>query len=360
MYTILFILILLIYSLDKSSNKKNYVGWITIFLIIIGGFRHFQIGTDTPGYIEAYLNAAHWNIPFENYFKKSEPLFYIYQDSLSKLNISYTIYLLCIAVFYYGVVCHFIRRYSKDSRLSFFIFIALGHFLFSMAGIRQTIAMGFQLLCFMSLLDKKYLKSVFFLLIACGFHITSISFAVVYLLNYLPLNIPFICIMFALVMIGLTTGGDYAVQAAQFLWEDARVYEESDGGLSVFLILLVLSVFTILIYRKNHIKMKNYRKRHIMTSEDVISDNGFSSLAIKMLLVALFFQAVGTKQADTFRIAYMFDIVAIALIPNAIYKLRLDIRSVFYWVLIFLIILRFYLLILPVSPDFYPYKFFFE
>lgn len=355
MYTLLIVLILILFPLDKGKNKTLYIIAITLLLIVIGGFRSEMIGTDTPGYVQNYLISKYYWWDWHNRLNENEPLFYAFQHTLSSAGYSYTVFLTFVAAFYYSVIAIFIRRFSKDARLSFLLFIALGQFLFSMAGIRQTLAMGFQLLCFMSLLDKKYLKSVIYLLLACGFHITSIAFAIVYLLPLIPLSWPFVLVIIALTFLGFTTGGNYAVMAAEMLWGSKRLYAESDGGTSVFLILCVLSAFSLYIYWKYYRhERKDDNNGKVAKSRDL----DFISLSIKMLLVALVFQAVSNKQADIFRVTYMFDITAIALIPNEILKLKPTPRKIAYWSLVVLIIARWYLL--PAGKDFYPYRFFWE
>ena len=98
---------------------------------------------------------------------------------------------------------------------------------------------------------------------------------------------------------------------AERIWGDARNYTSEFGGISTFLLLIVVCIATLLFYPKitsNH--------RGLQREDERVQDNFF----FKMLVLSVAFQFLAIWQANAFRLAMIFHISMLPLLPNVLNK----------------------------------------
>ena len=302
-------------------GRKSYFVLITFVLTVIAGLRGISVGTDTPGYYRAFEASSYFSIDtIKLIIRSKEPFFYIFQSFISAKTHNFTLFLLLIALFYNTCVSRFIFRYSANPVISYLMFFSMGYYYFSMAGIRQTIAMGFLLLAIEALLENHRIKSLVCILIASCFHVTSLIFFLVLVLYYIPLNSIYLTIIGVISIVTYRYGNLLYPIFTKFVWGDSRTYTDDFGGTST-LILLILIVAAALFVHKG--LMRKPSKDNVDTEENqqykniqqvLIEDQLFA----KMILFSIPLQVLAIYQASAFRLAMIFHIVSIALVPNVI------------------------------------------
>ena len=343
--------------LKKPKKAYCYILFIAFSLII--GLRHYSIGTDTYSYVFNFLRAKGLSeTPLYMLLDYREFLFLLFRNIVREFTDSYTIYLLLIAFFYMGSVLCFIYKYSTIPSISVLLFMSMGYFSFCMSGLRQTIAMGIFIIAVMALQEKKYIKCAILLLIATGFHISSIIYFAALIAYFLPLNKIYISVCTLLTALFAANGGRYIQIATDYLWGSDRNYSGNDSGSGTVLFLLIsIAVFCLAFY-KNMIdkKAKNRSQNGALSNKVSDADRFF----MKLLLISIPFQSLALINANAFRIAIPFHFFHIALLPNVINKVRnRNTRIIGKATIIILLIAFFYISTYP-SNNLSPYYFYWQ
>ena len=114
------------------------------------------------------------------------PAFKIYTALMRTLTDNYHIYFMIPAFFVQYAFVRFIRKYSPSFVLGIGLYFLLGTYVFSIAAMKQTIAMAFLLLAIPYLLEKKYLPFLLLVFTAFLFHTYAITFVILPLFTVRP------------------------------------------------------------------------------------------------------------------------------------------------------------------------------
>ena len=331
-FVILILYILLVNYLCRCiapHKKLLYCILVACAFILISGLRSKFIGVDTISYVKTFLKSSPFTwAQFLNTIKKPEFLFYTYRMLVRTVTEHYTLFLFPIAVWYVSCVTFFIYKYSSYPMISYLLFLSMGYFFLSMAGLRQIIGMAFLLLALDKLIQKKHLLCLLLIVIASCFQITSLAFLVIYLINLLPLN------KWYLIGIGALTGASYILgagallQVVNMVWGNTRGYVKIEyGGISTYILLILISICVLVFYphilspkRSDLLLVPGGYIKHCREKKPILELKGFitDQLFFKMLLFSIPIQLLAIYQANVFRIAMMYHIAVLALIPNTI------------------------------------------
>ncbi len=308
---------------EKIQNgKKVYFFAISALLIFFAGFRDMTVGTDTKSYVNGFLTC----LPFSEVnwveFAREEPefLYFAYRSLVRQFTDNYIWFLLPISVFYITVVARFIYKYSEYPSISFLVFLSMSYYAFSMAGIRQTIGYAFLLLATEALINRKRLLCCLFILIGGGFHVTSLLYFVILLIDIVPLGFIFVAV------IGIASIVCYlnAMSFAQFfveMFDKSESYLKQEFGGNIVLGVVVMVCIAAILLHPDLFKKSspdiNAKGKKIMS--DLQREQFFMKLvlfSIPILIMVIF-------QASIFRIAAMFHLYMMFLIP-AVLKRQKD------------------------------------
>ena len=95
-------------------------------------------------------------------------------------------YLMLFALGTVGVYLWFIRKYTNHLWLSMYYFLTMGVYTFTMAAIKQTVAVAFLLIATDSAIEKKYVRFAFWVLVAELFHPYAFVYLIVPFLFFSP------------------------------------------------------------------------------------------------------------------------------------------------------------------------------
>lgn len=170
----------------RCSRDWAYVLLVTI-LVFFAGMRYDY--NDTWNYVSGFRSA-----PFLGDFLKSEtirdvfayPLFHLFQSGFkSAYNNAYA-FIFVTSLFTQVCFLWFIKRYSTNFTFSIFLYFTLGTFCFTLAAIKQVLAISVLLLAMPFLEQKKWIRYYLMVFIAMTLHTYALAFAVLPLFRLRP------------------------------------------------------------------------------------------------------------------------------------------------------------------------------
>lgn len=182
----------LVCSICRVSKFLQNVLFVLVVLLsaVLFGLRDKAIGTDTSGYVYDFFSGickfSNWNEFISNSFRldKLELLYTRWNYCVSLLTHDFNLFLFLTGVLMYGLFYYafFKERKIISLNLAFFIFF-FAFYNGSYNALRQYMAMAFCMVGFSMLMEEKYKWSVFFAIVACGFHQTAFLFFLVILIK---------------------------------------------------------------------------------------------------------------------------------------------------------------------------------
>jgi hypothetical protein len=341
-YLILFGFVFLFYGIEKTKSFKNFpfLEFAFFLIYLFSGLKNDLVGIDTIGYKSVYELSSSVNFfNFDYYYFEKGFLFLM--NLLNFFNLDFRVFLLLVYFLIYFPIYLLIKKYSKDPFFSLFILLTYTFFVFFLSGLRNSIAISFSVLVFVS--PKKNFYSFFLdiliILFSSFFHVTAIILLPFYLLiNTVKFNniVFFFMILFAILTYQyrnliydlLVTNFNYPYSPFSFNF----------GGNLLFQLSLFLS-FSFLIFP--FFKLTSIEKRMLF----------YFSVGFLLLLV--------TGESVLSRTAMYFTIYIIILIPN-LFKYILFYKIIKLTIFVFLIFFILYYYLIPGRYDITPYKFFWE
>jgi len=172
----------------QSRQNRFFYLMLLLTLILPVGLR--RIYNDTGAYINNFLEAP----ALDELFTTGElhilqnPAFDIYTSSVRQFTDNYSIYFLIAASFVYISFAGFIRKHVKPYVFGIGLLFCLGTYVFSIAAMKQVIAMAILLNAVEKLIDRKYVQYFLIVFIAFLFHTYAIAFLVLPLFIGKPWN----------------------------------------------------------------------------------------------------------------------------------------------------------------------------
>ncbi len=326
---------------DKAKRMFFILCGIAMFSII--ALRHNEVGsTDSSHYYE------HWDLmsrltygELKNYIAgaRFEPGYCVFVWLFSHVFPEEQFVFVISAIIFTVAVCRFIYINSKDSELSFVMFICLGLYSFMVQGLRQSIAMCICLFAIEFIKKRKFLLFVLLVLLATTFHSSSIVFFVVYFLYGLKLNIRTILLSLG-VAGGLLALSGPITTLGNMLFEREYEGEIESGGYVAVAIYIIIIVASILFAGKRR------------------KENDYSFFVYMTFLGLIFYVMRYTGVLIAERISFYFLFGQLIALPNAI--ARFD-KNVSFIIKCFVIVLCFVLFAYRLSGDgLVEYRFFWQ
>lgn len=301
-YIILFLIIFLNYSI---KDKKTYCWIVGTMLVLFAGLRANTIGQDTPQYQYIYEDFIKYG--YEDMLRlrggsgDSEIGYFVLQAVLSHL-VNYNVFKFLCSAFTIIPACFVIYKYSRKPHISFFVFFALPIFsLLSMCAMRQGIAFGMCMLAFHFAVTRRLKYFLLCIVWATLFHISSIFFLPIYLINSLKYRRKYNWWVIAImILVGITSSSIFI-----FLAQYSRMqYEIGDaGGVKMLLFFLGLYLASFFIQTE---KLR-----------DNINKFNFYLLAYTILL-----WLIGMNLAAVFRLAAYTEFFLCLYVSNTLIEIR--------------------------------------
>lgn len=284
-----------------TYNNKYYIFLISLVLIFILGFRGMDVGIDTKVYYDIYNSVKEFSLGIF-FVEDIECGYYLLQYFVKSVFGEFQILLLIVAIFFITVISYHIYKYSSNPWLSYILFIIYGFYSFAMSATRQTIAIGFIMIAYEFIKQKKLFKFLIFVFIAMLFHISAIIFLPAYWFNKFKLNRKNILLFF---MVGIALIG--LRSPIQIIMNNfARIkYPPLETGGDIMYIFMLISVLIGVIYRRPFMEksMNNIYLFYMMLS------------ALLIMPLTQFHPAV-------MRLYFYFFVFLIIYIPNLLSSIK--------------------------------------
>lgn len=250
---------------------------LTVPLILLIGLRSDY--NDTAAYIDGFNNAptlvTFWTDP-DNYALLHNPLFQFYTALMRTLTDNYHVYFMVSATFLIVSVVYFLWQIAERDTflLSVFTYYTLGTCLFSLAAMKQTLAMAILGYAVLALIDKKYTRFAVITFIAGLVHTYAWFFLVILLLTGKPWRLRTFLVVFTTLLIMLTFRStitrflDYAEELGKGASEELVF---SGQGINIFRVIVYAIVPVTTFLFQPILTPQMERKHYIMLHMSIIS-----------------------------------------------------------------------------------------
>lgn len=264
---------------EKVYLKKDRLFYVimSVILILFVGLRTGY--NDTGAYKQAYellpkdpsvFQGIDWAIG-------NNPGFKVMNGILRILGVSTQNFLMFYAVLTVGIYLWFLRKYTADLWMTVFLFITMGTYTFTMAAIKQCVAVAFCLVGVDRALQKKWISYVFWTVLACTFHPYSLMYAAVPFLLFRPwTGRTFVMLLaFGIAGIGMESLLGSLINVTTMLGEEYTVEEFSGNGVNIFRLLVVwvpvlLSFWARKFWRRNPDEKENLIMNLTMLNAEIM------------------------------------------------------------------------------------------
>lgn len=225
---------------ETKHNKKLCLQIITVVLACFSGLRSWWMG-DLIKYYTLYTecNNAGWrDRVFENYTNIGIRLLF---RGAGFLGMSFEVCIFIISMFIAIALGVLIYKYSPSPYWSYLMFIAMGFYIFTFSGLKQTCAMGFVMLAMIEILDNKLGRFLVWTLIATVFHAPAIIFLAAYPIAKKKVDIIYIVITIAAIAAVYLFRGQIVELLAETYYEGEKFYAASGtiGGRALMMIFIM-------------------------------------------------------------------------------------------------------------------------
>lgn len=341
-------------DVNSPKNRKNYIFFVSIILILQSGLRNFAVGADTYAYLEIFkeVKGMSWKDIFftwDEYFSfgiGKDPGYLIFQKVLQYFLPEYQLFLFAIAIIFFSALGNFIYKNTRritDVMFAFVLYSILFYPFFSITGHRQTIATAAALYGYELIKRKKLLQFLLLMFIFSSIHKSVLIYiplyffrsqkAVKYLLISLALLIPlFFYFADVLSFFFQSVDNNYAAYGH---FEELKPYNYVTFNLIIFF----LGVIT---YKQS-------------LKQTIYPDTQFWYAA---LLLATFFTTQVFQIHGFMRVIYYFSIFNLLLLPHILKIMALKFKISYVQLMAWSIITLLFLYIQAAQGS--EYKFFWQ
>lgn len=297
---------------------------VVLFLTIIVGFRDITVGTDTSHYALGYTYIASRELNLDVLFGYSAPVYTLLCKGLSFVSGDNILLRIVSALITYFCFYNIIKKSSSNPFISLFLLIAFIYFTASMNASRQVLATSIACLGLIQLFkENKVLCGFLLLFVASAIHLSVAVFFIVPIINFLFKNLnilnTFILSVILAILVSILYKNILTLISEYFT--HYKIYTAGDR-FNVFytdyksnLFPLYLFYFAcIVIYVLSSLKNCENQTNHVL---------------LPILTFAAVIGILNPFNEIIFRIVFPIFFLMIIFIPNTVYKLKSQIKSLF-------------------------------
>lgn len=292
-------------SLARKHAESIFCNLAFAGIVFLAAFRGESVGADTGGYMLHYMEMPYYTFAGVLDRYHGYEFFYLVAKLFSLIEMPMWVWLGFIEFFYVTAIRRLIYNFSSDKLYSIMIFVSIGLFGFSLAGLKQTFAMALMLHAFLFFVDKKYLWSALLIVLTYYTHPACLIFGFGFLL-YILRNKRYYYIIFVSIIIIIVFG---AMATMSFLVGllnqdhfDVYINEEGTYTTSTLFFYLLLLATAIPF-------CKQYIKEHEM-----------AKVFLGFLIIACSLQTLAAYSNNLFRLAYLYTPFYLVFLPNVFDK----------------------------------------
>ena len=272
-----------------QHGEKQYIRKEKLFYIVMAISMAIYVGlrtwyNDTVTYMGSYQMLLKTNSIFEGIEWKlgSSPGFMLVNNILKQLDFSVQSFIMFYALITVGIYLWFIRKYTDNLWMSVFFFYTMGGYTFTMAAIKQCVAVAFCLVAVDRFIQKKRWTFILWVLLASTFHPYSLMYIIIPLLTFRPWTHKTFLMLgaFGVAGISLQRMLGVVVDITSMLGEEYDLNSFSGDGVNIFRLLVIWAPIVLsLLARKSISRSDNCENNLIMN---------LSMLNAEIMFIALF------------------------------------------------------------------------
>lgn len=295
-----------------EKNRKAYIIFITILLVLQSGLRNVAVGADTYQYflifervkIQSWSEIINSVVSYYNLDEGKDPGYTVFQKLFQYVSRNYQIYLFFVAILFFSSLGYFIYKNTRrvsDAMFAYVLYSVLFYSMFSITGIRQTVATAIALWGYELIKRKKLVFFLILIVLASTIHRSVLIFIPLYFirnkkaLKYLLIS----CLILLPFMFYYSNIISSFFQAMDSTYSDYQ-HMESLRPYTYVIMNLVVFFLGVATY-KDSLKQKEYPKTHFWYAA---------------LIIATFFTTQVFQIHGFMRVIYYFSIFNILLIPH--------------------------------------------
>lgn len=322
-----------------TTQRKKYIVFITILLILQSGLRHLAVGADTFAYYDTFerLKGISWKeilntaSAYYNLGEGKDPGYLILQKLFQYISDDYQNYLFFIAIIFFSALAYFIYKNTRmvsDALFAFVLYSTLFYSFFSITGIRQTLATALVLWSYELIKRKKLFYFLLLILLASTIHKSALIFIPLYFIRSKK-AIKYLLIAFMILLPVMFAFSDTISLFFKSMDDTYNDYEHQANLRPYNFVILHLVIFMMgLVTYKASLQQKLY------------SNTWFWYAA---LLLATFFTTQVFAIHGFMRVIYYFSIFNLLLVPHMFnllaFKWKISPKQLMTWGIILLVLL---------------------
>lgn len=251
-----------------GRQDRFWFGIMAVAMILFVGLRTQY--NDTQNYTSAYKAME---VPESLFAQMSwelgdNPLFTVCNRILRKLSFSDQSFLLFYTAATLGLNLWFLRKYVSNVPMAVFLFFTVGMFTFSMAAIKQCLAMAICLIAVDRALRGKYLSFALWVLLAAGFHPYALMYFIVPLLMFRPWSLMTVVMLAVFAVIGVIMESlvGTIVDVTDLLGENYDAEAFTGEGVNPFRVAVVAVPILVSFLTRQQIAHENNRVQNLMVN----------------------------------------------------------------------------------------------
>ena len=260
---------------DKIYRHKEKIFFflMAVVAIVFVGLRTSYNDTETYRYSYELMPTGMGNILNLDLSLGSNPGFNILNTILKTIGFSMQDFLMIYAVVTVGINFWFVRKYSDNIWLSVFLFFTMGCYTFTMAAIKQCVAVAFCLVGIDRLLREKKISFVFWILLASTFHPYSLMYLIAPFLMFKPwTNKTYILLaVFGLIGLGIQPLLGTVVDITTMLGEEYDAATFTGEGINIFRLAVVWVPVIVSFFVRKYLREANTKKDNLILNLTILN-----------------------------------------------------------------------------------------
>lgn len=289
----------------KHIKEQKYSHVIWAIIVLMAALRSTKVGTDTMGYLIDYSDMPFYDFDgiVEQY--KGYIGYYYASKIFSFADMPVQVWFGFVMAFYSYSMMMFINKYSADKLFSILVFVTIGLFIFSMAGLKQVMSMSFMMLAFLQFVKKQYWVAAILGFGAYLCHSAGLIFIAAFPLYLIREKKYFMPLIVATVAFIYLYGELFMSSMVDVLNDEHfEGYLVKDNSYSYVTLVFYVSIITM--------AFLGYKDYHNAKPDEANLVMAFSVIACGMQILA-------SISPNMFRLAYLYSPFMMILLPNACY-----------------------------------------
>lgn len=260
---------------DKIYRHKEKIFFFLMAAVAIAfvGLRTSYNDTETYRYSYELMSTGMGNILNLDLSLGSNPGFNILNTILKTIGFSTQDFLMIYAVVTVGIYFWFVRKYSDNIWLSVFLFFTMGCYTFTMAAIKQCVAVAFCLVGIDRLLREKKISFVFWILLASTFHPYSLMYLIAPFLMFKPWTKKtyILLAVFGLIGLGIQPLLGTVVDITTMLGEEYDAATFTGEGINIFRLAVVWVPVIVSFFVRKYLREANTKKDNLILNLTILN-----------------------------------------------------------------------------------------